>query len=199
MWIFSCLLQVTCKVNLQPAKANARGECFLWSLSLLNVNIEVNSLWSHPEATSLSIFRQYKRTLATVTLIVEWNWFEITWSPSEFFSEMKLLPWPPLVQSPCWDPAWVVSSPSWRDGNISGIDSCLWATSMDSTLDSRLPIVLLSPEWNITLDSLALVFVLVHFPVSNCCVRARLHWASASMPRKGWRFRLIFDCNPFLE
>ena len=45
---------------------------------------------------------------------------------------------------------------------------------MGSTLDNHLPIVLLSPELNITLDSLALVLVLVNFPVSNSCFRARL-------------------------
>ena len=35
----------------------------IWSLSLLNVNIKLDSLWSLLEATSRSLSHQYKRTL----------------------------------------------------------------------------------------------------------------------------------------
>ena len=34
-----------------------------WFLSLLNVNIELDSLWTHLEAISLSLSPQHKRTL----------------------------------------------------------------------------------------------------------------------------------------
>ena len=38
------------KVHLHWAKANACANFFLWSLSLLNVNIKLGSLWTHVEA-----------------------------------------------------------------------------------------------------------------------------------------------------
>ena len=50
------------KVHLHCVKANAKA-IFLWCLSLLNVNIKFDSLWTHLEAMSLSLSRQYKGTL----------------------------------------------------------------------------------------------------------------------------------------
>ena len=48
------------KVHLHWAKANAKVKFVLWSLSLLNVNIKLDSLRTHVEAMSLSL--KYKRT-----------------------------------------------------------------------------------------------------------------------------------------
>ena len=40
-----------------------RKRFFLWSLSLVNVNIELDSLWTHLEVTWLSLSSQHKRRL----------------------------------------------------------------------------------------------------------------------------------------
>ena len=55
------------KVYLHWAKANV----FLWSLSVLNVHIKLDSLWTHLEAMlySLLLSPQYKRTL----LVLQFN------------------------------------------------------------------------------------------------------------------------------
>ena len=52
------------KAHLHWVKANAKRILFLWSLLLLNINIKLDSLWTHPEAPSLSLLfsLQYKRT-----------------------------------------------------------------------------------------------------------------------------------------
>ena len=51
------------KVYLHWSKANAKAIFSLWSLSLLNVNIYLDSLWTHLEAISLLFSHLYKRTL----------------------------------------------------------------------------------------------------------------------------------------
>ena len=55
-WCYS-----TIKVHLHWSKANAKLNCFLWYVSLRNVNITFDSLWTYLEAMSLSPL--YKRTL----------------------------------------------------------------------------------------------------------------------------------------
>ena len=66
-----CYLKLNASCRTSPLRYiyTERKRFFLWSLSLLNVNIKLDFLWTHLEAMSLSLSRQYKRTL-TITLLV---------------------------------------------------------------------------------------------------------------------------------
>ena len=44
--------------------------CFLWSLSLLNVNIKLDSLWTCLEVMSFSLWQHYKRTQTTGKMLL---------------------------------------------------------------------------------------------------------------------------------
>ena len=48
-------IYLTPKVFYTEAKSNTKTKFFLWSSSLLNVNIQLNSLWTHLEVISLSL------------------------------------------------------------------------------------------------------------------------------------------------
>ena len=54
--------------------------CFLWCLSLLNVNIKLDSLWTHLEAMSLSVLSQYKRTVTSIISVIVSVGFELKWT-----------------------------------------------------------------------------------------------------------------------
>ena len=56
----------TVKVHLHRTKGNGKANCFLWSLSLFNVSIKLDTLWSYLEAMSLFLSHsfQYKRNLS---------------------------------------------------------------------------------------------------------------------------------------
>ena len=64
-----CYLKLNASCRTSPLRYIYTERKRFFSLSLLNVHIKLDFLWTHLEAMSLSLSRQYKRTL-TITLLV---------------------------------------------------------------------------------------------------------------------------------
>ena len=83
--IASCKRKCSCfKVHLPSTKANGKANFILWSLLLFNVNIKLDSLWTHLEGNSLSLTlfpwcsSKFKRTGAMINV----SCFLVTFLPN---------------------------------------------------------------------------------------------------------------------
>ena len=94
------------KVYLHCAKANVKAKFFLWFLSLLNVTIKLDCLWTHLEAMSVSLLLQIEQTFTKNGIK---GLFRLTVCALESDIGRSLVTFPQLKnQSECnCDPFWI--------------------------------------------------------------------------------------------
>ena len=103
-------------------ESERKRDFFLWSLSLLSVNIKLESLWTHLEAISLSLSPQYKRTLTCCAGSHEANARQTRIHSSRMRTSRSLLyrgdlpnrDTPPLIETPGQRPSMTEIPPGQR-------------------------------------------------------------------------------------